>query len=76
MEGLLSNSYREFETWTTWVEAELREQAAVAQVEARMGIREGDLKGLVTGEQLRTLNVYTLELVVRLRRVENGKDQW
>ena len=44
------------------MEAELREQAAVAQVEARMGIREGDLKGLVTGEQLRTLNVYSSEL--------------
>ena len=43
-------SMSEIKLQRLWVEGELREQATVAQVEARMGIREGDLKGLVTGE--------------------------
>ena len=62
----------EFQSLRKWAE---RDAATVAQVEAQMGAREGDLKGLVTGEQLQQVKG-GLEAEIDALRCQQRRETW
>ena len=63
----VEESMSEIKLQGLWAEGDLREQATVAQVEAQMGVRERDLKGLVAGEQVQQVEEQVGKISVDVR---------